>query len=114
MKFKDLKNKIKEEQKSLAQQIIRGKYLRKPCQRDDITTEEKRNFFTMGYFDDYKLFKLRFDYRHRHVAYCSLFNNTPYDKIENPRKFNEIREGFIDKYKKEWEKELDEDVHSCS
>ena len=114
MNFKDLKNKIKEEQKLLAQKIIRGKYLRKPSQREDMTKEEKKFYFYRFSFDDYKLQSLRDDYRHNHIVYCMLFNDTPYNKIENPSDYNKPRTNTLDSLKQKWENQLNEDVCNCT
>jgi hypothetical protein len=97
MNFKDLKHKIKEEQKQLAQTIRNLK--------------SKRKEVAFGYVDglDYK----RDDYRHIHIAYCQFFNKTPYGMIEqtchtDPRSFS------IERCIKAWESELDEDVRDCA
>jgi hypothetical protein len=66
MTFKDLKNKIKEEQKLLAQKIKEAKSKRK----------ESQYGFVPGL--DYN----RSDYRHTHIAYCQFFNKTPYNMVE--------------------------------
>lgn len=66
MTFKELKNKIKEEQKTLAQEIKEAKGKRKESQYGYVHgLDSKRN-----------------DYRHTHIAYCQFFNNTPYNMIE--------------------------------
>lgn len=71
-----MKQKIKEEQKALAQKIRDNK-------------------------PDNQLFSWKF--RHRHIAYCQFFNNTPYNSIEKPREGNEPDTEIIEKYKNEWE-----------
>jgi len=114
MNFKDLKNKIKEEQKELAQKIIRGKYLRKPSQREDITKEDEKMYFYRFSFDDSKLQYLRDDYRHNHIAYCMMFNGTPYDKIEKPSDDNSPSSDRLESLRKNWEDQLDEDVRNCA
>lgn len=70
--MKEAKNKIKEQQKSLAQEI-----------------RERRpdNHF------------LSWKFRHRHIAYCQLFNNTPYSSIEKPREGNEPDEKLVERWK---------------
>lgn len=97
MTFKDLKNKIKKEQKHLAQEIkeLKGKRKESPY----------------GYVSglDYS----REDYRHTHISYCQFFNKTPYDMIEkscyeSPNTF------IIDRLIKKWEAELNEDVRNCA
>lgn len=98
MKFKELKNQIKEQQKELASHIRNQKAKRK----------KRPNGYISGL--SYK----RSEFRHRHIAYCQFFNKTPYEKIEN--KCNESPNTFIiDKYMKEWYNEIDhEDVRDCA
>ena len=117
MTYKDLKNKIKEEQKTLAQQIRRGKDLRKPCNRTDVA-EEDRALYYSAYgdsdgFANWKIEGLTDDYRHKHIAYCMFFFNTPYDLIES-----NCNEGpdfdTVDSYKNEWEGKLDEALRDCA
>lgn len=106
MKFKELKNQIKEEQKQLALEIKELK--------------AKRKETSTGYV--YGLDWKKSTYRHRHIAYCQFFNKTPYEKIE--RTCHEGPNTFtIDKYMKEWYDELEfltdedmnlEDVRDCA
>jgi len=97
MTYKDLKNKIKEEQKTLAQKIREQKNKRKEVQ--------------YGYV--YGLDYNRDDYRHNHIAYCQFFNKTPYDMIERscyePPNFDRVDDRI-----KKWESELDEALRNCS
>ena len=97
MNFKDLKNKIKEEQKQRALDIreLKG----------------KRKQVAYGYVDglDWK----RDDYRHIHIAYCQFFNKTPYGMIEQCC-HQDPRKSSIESYIKNWETELDEDVRDCA
>jgi len=97
MNFKDLKHKIKEEQKQLAQTIKNQK--------------SKRKEVPYGYVSglDYN----RDDYRHTHIAYCQFFNKTPYEMIErscheNPRK------STIETHMTIWASKIDEDVRDCA
>lgn len=91
MTYKDLKNKIKEEQKALALKIRELK--------------SKRKETLYGYVEglEYK----QDDYRHIHIAYCQFFNKTDYGMIEN---FCHVdpRTSTIEMYMKNWESELDE------
>jgi len=106
MKFKELKNKIKQEQKELASQIKSLKAERKKA--------------PMGYICG--LDRKRYKYRYRHIAYCQFFNKTPYEKIE--RSCHEGPNAFIiDDYMKEWYDQIDfitnedidlEDVRDCA
>ena len=66
MTFKELKLKIKEEQKTLAQQITNGKTGRKPTNRSDKNMKDYDNLF----WNQHK-------YRHKHIMYCHFFNDTP-------------------------------------
>jgi len=110
MTYKDLKNKIKEKQKTLALQIRRGKFLRKSCNRVDITEDDKKLYYS-NWDNDFSVWKvetLSDEYRHKHIAYCNLFNNTPYELIESPRDNNKANTSAIDSYKNEWKGQLDE------
>jgi len=78
-------NKIKEEHKTLAKKIRELKKLRKS--------------FTDGYVTG--LNQLRYEYRHRHIAYCEL-GGIERSKIENPREGNKPSEYRIEKYKEEY------------
>lgn len=97
MNFKDLKNKIKEEQKQAAQTIKDQKSKRK----------EVADGYVIGL--DYN----RDDYRHIHIAYCQFFNNTPYGMIEQTC-HTDPRKSSIESYIKSWESEIDEDVRDCA
>ena len=102
MTFKELKNKIKEEQKELASHIRNGKSGRKPSNRNDSNSA-----------DHYRLWRNRDDYRHIHIAYCTMFNRTPYEAIE--RNCNEEpSKRRIENIKKEWEGMLDEALLHCA
>ena len=97
MTFKELKNKIKEEQKSLAQQIKEQK--------------GKRKESPDGYVDGLQY--NRYNYRHRHIVYCTFFNNTPYEKIE--RSCHEHPNStLLENLKENWESKLDEALRNCA
>lgn len=118
MNFKQLKKKIKEEQKIRAANIKRGKFLRKPRNWSTMTAEEDKMYIYIydNYgsrtksFKNYVVDEMCSRYRATHIAYCSFFNNTPYDKIENPRKNNKPDTNLIHKLRKQWESELDAEV----
>jgi len=114
MTYKDLKNLIKEEQKTLALEIRRGKLLRKPDNRQDITEDDKDLYYSYDGFSCWKVESLSDDYRHKHIAYCQFFNNTSYDLIESPRDDNKANTHAIDSYKNEWEDQLDEALRDCA
>jgi len=67
-----MKQKVKEEQKALAQEIRENR---------------PNNQF------------LSWKFRHRHIAYCQLFNNTPYSAIEVPAEGNEPDLELVEKWK---------------
>lgn len=92
MTYKELKNKIKEEQKDLAQKIkeLKGKRKQMPD----------------GYVEG--LWHYKDDYRHTHIAYCQFFNNTPYDRIEQPREDNKPRTSKIKSHMVIWEAKINE------
>ena len=108
MTYKELKNKIKEEQKILALQIRRGKYLRKPDHRVDITKDDKKLYYYGSIFATWNIERLSWEYRHKHIAYCKMFHNTPYGMIEDPKEDNKPNKKQIEKYENEWENLLDE------
>jgi len=97
MKFKELKNQIKEEQKQLAQVIKKLKATRKQS--------------PYGYVSglDWE----QHTYRHKHIAYCQFFNKTPYEKIERSC-HEDPNTSTIDNYTKEWYSTLEEDVRNCA
>jgi hypothetical protein len=106
MTFKQLKNQIKEEQKQAAKEIRELK--------------SKRKEVSCGYVSG--LDRKRFDYRHKHIAYCQFFFKTPYGMIEQKCHENPIQ-SIIDGYIREWTTqciELDqedfefEDVRNCA
>jgi len=113
MTFKELKLKIKEEQKELARIIRRGKNFRKAGSQP-VTVEDENTYFSKSafndtiYFNEWKLTSIRNKYRHRHIVYCNMFNRTPYDKIEQPRDYNSPSSHKLEEIKKEWESLLDE------
>ena len=105
MTYKDLKNKIKEEQKTLAHLIRIGKPLRKPSNYDNAKPEAIPAYHSLVWN--------QWEYRNKHIAYCEFFNNTPYSLIEN---FSYTRPdgGKVKRFKNEWEGELDEALRDCA
>jgi len=99
MTYKELKKEIKEEQKALAKAIREGKRARKPSNRN----EENIGFYNALYWN-------RINYRYKHIAYCNMFNNTPYEKIERPRDCNTINKARLNKIREDWESLLDEQI----
>ena len=102
MTYRDLKNKIKEEQKTLAQQIRNGKVGRKPINRNDENYDDWDN-----------LVWNQWNYRHIHIGYCEFFNRTPYEKIES-FSYESPDRNRIDRFKNEWEGQLDEALRDCA
>lgn len=103
MTYKKLKQQIKEEQKNLALTIRRGKHLRKPENRVDVTDQDKKLFFSGPYFSDWRVRMLGDRYRHIHIAYCHFFNRTPFSMIEETnREGNKPTKLFIDTYINDW------------
>ena len=103
MTYKELKNKIKEEQKVLAQIIRLGKTGRKP---------KNRNSENYSPWDQLEWNQR--EYRHKHIIYCHMFNGTPYELIEQPRDNNRPDSYKLDKIRKEWEGMLDEALRDCA
>ncbi len=93
MTYKELKYKIKEEQKSLAQKIKEQK--------------NKRIYVPDGYVSglDYN----RDQFRHIHIAYCQFFNKTPYGMIEQTC-HEDPRKSSIKSYMTNWESQIDDEV----
>jgi ribosomal protein L20 len=115
MTRKELKLKVKNEQKQLATDIKRGKFIRRPRNWSLMTPDEEKKYIYVysdygsnhAAFKNYLIDQLSVDYRAKHIAYCSFFNNTPYDKIENPRKDNKPNTSKIHSLRKEWESQID-------
>lgn len=102
MTKKELKQKIKEEQKTLAQKIKRCRPLRKPhiyqAASEELQDECKHTW------------RWSWEFRHKHIIYCNMFNNTPYAMIEQPGDDNGPSSHLLDKIRKEWEDKLDEEI----
>ena len=97
MTFKELKNKIKEEQKTLAQEIKEQKGERKGSPGGYVSGLEWN----------------RYQYRHIHIAYCTFFNNTPYEKIEKSC-HESPNDNKIDRFKNDWAGKIDEALRDCA
>jgi uncharacterized membrane protein len=101
MTFKEIRKQTKEELKIIAFDIRTGKFFRKPARREvGVTTDEQFKVFNSL---DYN----RHVYRHKHIAYCELFNGTVRTAIEVPRENNKPNNKLIDIYKKEWTVQID-------
>ncbi len=88
--------KFKQELKEIALKIKTLKQGRKP-----------KNYDEKIHSDLWKLDYIRYDYRHKHIAYCEL-RGTPREKIETPRDDNSPSEHKITKIKEEWTEKIDE------
>jgi len=100
MTRKELKQKIKEEQKKRANIIRILKAARKP----KVYQTNPEFYDKLGYLESY-----RWDYRHIHIMYCHFFNNTPVDKIE--RKYNAYPNSLkLEKLRRDWEEVLDDEA----
>lgn len=104
MTRKELKNKIKEEQKQVASSIRILKAARKPS-----VYESNPEFYNaFGNLESHQ-----WNYRHTHIAYCKFFNNTPYEKIE--RNCNNFPiEYEINSLMKIWEEEISNEAVCAS
>lgn len=118
MNFRDLKQIKKELQKDRAKKITRAKFISKKKNHHLMTDEERRTYIykytdingsDIFSFNHYRVQKLGEEYRLYHIAYCTFFNKTPYEKIENKCR---IKPDFaqIEKIKENWLSELDEEV----
>ena len=109
MTKKELKQKIKEEQKTLAQNIKRYRPLRKPHLFEAASLKIQQECL------DWKVWNWSYEYRHRHIVYCNMFNNTPYALIENPRDNNRPNSKLLDKIRNDWESQIDEEaLRNCA
>jgi hypothetical protein len=112
MKFKELKNQIKEQQKLLAARLKRIRSVRKPDAYHKAPKEVQEEYNKYG---SWKLPYTKDEYRHIHIAYCMFFNKTPYEKIETPRENRKAKTSLIESYHMEWELKLKEDEEAvCS
>jgi hypothetical protein len=109
MTRKELKLKIKEEQKILAQNIKRCRPLRKPHLFKAASLKIQQECL------DWKVWQWSHEFRHRHIIYCNMFNNTPYEKIEKPRDNNRPSKRLLEKIRNDWEGQLDEEaIRDCA
>jgi len=104
MTKKELKQKIKKELKSLAQNIKRCRPLRKPHLFKKASPKLQEECLS------WKVYQWSWEYRHKHIIYCNMFNNTPYALIERPRDNNRPNSTLLDKIKNEWEGKIDEEA----
>lgn len=96
--FKQLKLKIKAEQKEKASAIRLLKLARKPS----VYAKDPDMYNKLGDLDS-----LRYHYRHIHIAYCTYFNNTKYEDIE--RTCDEMpSNNYLIKLKVEWDSNIRE------
>lgn len=95
----DLLEEVKEQLKTWAKEIRLLKISRKQDKR------ENRELYEI----EGDIFKLKYKYRHCHIAYCEM-RGTSREKIEKPAENNWPNENEIGKIKKEWISKIDENV----
>lgn len=98
----DLKEELKEE----AKELKRSKPVYKNQQRKLNGSDPWSDGETRQAFSDYwnlgsKINKLKYDFRHKHIAYC-LLRGTPYELIESPRSDNQPNWTIIEGVKNEY------------
>lgn len=98
MKFKQLKQEIKEAQKKVAVNIRILKAARKPR----IYQSNPAYYDSLGWVGSHQ-----YDYRHTHIAYCIFFNKTPYEKIERSC-YTDYSKGVVEKLHKKWSSLIEE------
>jgi len=95
-KYPELKAELKE----LVKEIRQWKSWRKPINRRGTDLKQ--------WDVDFKVFILKREFRHKHIAYCQL-NGTPYFMIECPRNDNKpdstLVRKIMEKYEQQEEKE---------
>lgn len=99
MTRKEMKLKVKNELKALAKEIRKLKNERKGAMYGYVSGLEWSSE----------------EYREKHVAYCTFFNNTPYERIErDPRE--PLSYSCYSRFINTWEKEIIdvETVHTSS
>jgi hypothetical protein len=94
--FKELKNRIKEEQKARATSIRELKKARKP----DIFRSDPEYYRSLGYLERHQ-----FDARHIHIAYSMFFCGRSYDQIERTC-HTKPNMSLVRRYKEGWITEL--------
>jgi len=97
MNFKNLKNKIKKEQKERAVSIRILKAARKP----HVYLSNPELYDKLG-----NLERHQDKYRHTHIAYCMFFNKTKYEDIEkHTNKY--LSQHTLDGFRDKWESEME-------
>jgi hypothetical protein len=96
------KKDLKIELKSIAKEIISNKEELKKFQKEN-------NGYDGGYY--FKIFKLKYEFRHKHIAYCQL-RGRKYEEIESTThtdpNFDYIKE-IVDA-----NQEIPQDVRACA
>jgi len=99
MNFKELKLKIKNEQKDRAVKIRILKAARKP----HVYNSNPELYDSLGNLEN-----IQDRYRHTHIQYCMFFNRTEYENIERyTNKY--LSQHTLDSLKDEWTDNLEED-----
>lgn len=99
MTRKQLFKEIKEDLKKVAKEIRKLKRSRK---------QDKRNGRALWEIEG-DIWEAKWYFRHKHIAYCEIKGRTR-DQIERPKDDNKASQPYIDKFKKEWEEKLNENV----
>jgi hypothetical protein len=107
MKYKELRQQIKDSQKETAGILKRVRSIRKPSAFAKASKELQQEYEKHG---SWKEVYLKRDYREKHIAYCMFFNNTPYEKIETPREKNKPDFRNIKLFQEIWKSEIDVEV----
>lgn len=98
--FIEYKNTVKTQLKNLASEISHYKKHRK---------QDKRELIKLGLFEiENKIRYLSGVFRHKHIAYCMAFNNTPQSAIETPAEGNGPNMYVVDKYIAEHKSKFEE------
>lgn len=89
MTRREMKLKIKNELKAQAKEIRELK--------------SKRKIYIYGHVDGLEYASEK--YREKHIAYCTFFNNTPYELIESNPRYPRTEKDYI-RFISTWEKEI--------
>ena len=88
---------FKEEQKELALNLRKQKAILKEAFRKYNGGDEEAKPWN----EEYKKFRMKYDFRHRHIAYC-LLRGTEMEKIEKPAESNKPNKRMIEKIMEEY------------
>lgn len=97
------KKELKIELKSITNEIISRK-------KDLKDYQKKHNGYDGGYY--FILFKLKYEYRHKHIAYCQL-KGRKYEEIESANTHTDPNFTYIQEIM-DANKEIPQDVRACA